>query len=236
MIYLFSFIIETTWTYEKKVQENVEWGTWYTIDFAVKMVSLGFWCFFAYIEIKQLAFHKAHYFKSFWNLLDFITMLANITYIVLDFIPGIPSETIRPISAIAILFMYAKMFYFLRIFGTTAAIVRMIIEISADMKIFLLTVLIAIIGFANAFYILALNSDGDPFTGSNFLYAIIYSYRTGLGDFLTDDFGSTRDEALIWVVFLINTLIIFVLLLNMLLAIMGDTFDRVQETAENSML
>ena len=109
----------------------------------------------------------------------------------------------------------------------------MIIEITLDMKYFVLVLFIACIGFANSFFILA-RSDGDePFTGETIFRAFVFSYRMGLGDFDTDGF-QTRDEELIYVLWLLNTLIILIVLLNLIIALMGDTFDRVQETAENS--
>ena len=58
----------------------------------------------------------------------------------------------------------------------------------------------------------------------------------GLGDFVTDEFTNSKDEILVWILWFINTLIINIILLNLLIAIMGDTFDRVQETSEASML
>jgi len=75
------------------------------------------------------------------------------------------------------------------------------------MSTFSFVLFIAFLGFANTFYILALNGvdysacepadyeglstdDAEklaakctPFTGSNFMTAIIYSFRTGVGDF-----------------------------------------------------
>lgn len=100
--------------------------------------------------------------------------------------------------------------------------------------------LLAFIGFGNTFYILALNvgydglekgSDPELFTGNNFLMALIYSYKTGLGDFSTDDYKG--DSAwLIWLVFLLSTILIQIILLNLLIAIMGDTFDKVMELGE----
>ena len=102
----------------------------------------------------------------------------------------------------------------------------MIIEISLDMRYFVLVLFIACIGFANSFFILA-RSDGDePITGDNIFRAFIFAYRMGLGDFDTDGF-ETRDEALIYVLWFLNTLVVLIVLLNLLIAIMGDTFDRV---------
>mmetsp|Transcript_12932 Transcript_12932/g.14849 ORF Transcript_12932/g.14849 Transcript_12932/m.14849 type:complete len:237 (+) Transcript_12932:5334-6044(+) len=111
----------------------------------------------------------------------------------------------------------------------------MIQAIIIEMKYFVLALLIAILAFANAFYILGRNSPDANFTGNNIWDAFIFSYRMGLGDFNTDGFG-TSDEGLIWTLWFLNTIIILIILLNLVIAIMGDTFDRVQETQESTML
>jgi hypothetical protein len=115
-----------------------------------------------------------------------------------------------------------------------AALIRMIIEIIADMKYFLGVLIIAIIALANGLFIAARNHGEERFTG-NFIMTIIYSYRMGIGDFDTADFEG-NSETLIYIFFMLTTVFIMIILLNLLIAIMGDTFDRVQETAENSML
>ena len=67
-------------------------------------------------------------------------------------------------------------------------------------------------------------------------YSFVFAYRMGLGDFITDEFSGSRSEVLVWVLWFANTLVINIILLNLLIAIMGDTFDRVLETSEASML
>jgi len=73
----------------------------------------------------------------------------------------------------------------------------MIQEIVKDMATFAFVLLIAMVGFGNVFYILAVNAlytnppdpdtDAIQFTGeNNFLMALIYSFMTGLGNFSTD--------------------------------------------------
>lgn len=113
----------------------------------------------------------------------------------------------------------------------------MIIEIVKDMKYFAFVLFLAVLAFANAFFVLSENSDPveGRFSGKNFFFALIFSYRMGLGDFDTSGFG-TKDEILLWILWLVNTLTILILLLNLVIAIMGDTFDRVQESAENSSI
>ena len=57
-----------------------------------------------------------------------------------------------------------------------------------------------------------------------------------LGDFNTNDFMKTKDETAALLVWLLATLTMLVVLLNMLIAVMGDTFNRVQASSDGSML
>jgi hypothetical protein len=132
--------------------------------------------------------------------------------------------------------MWAKLFYFGRIFFSTAAMIRMVIEITYDMKYFLMVLLIAIAGFGNCFMILARNYDKEElFTGNNYWRSFIYAYNQALGEFDTEAFEDT-DKYYLYFIWFLNTMISLIVFLNMLIAIMGDTFDRVQETSENNML
>ena len=58
-------------------------------------------------------------------------------------------EDLAVITSIAVLFMYLKLFYFGRIFLETATMVSMVIEITKDMKYFVMVFLIGIAGFGN---------------------------------------------------------------------------------------
>jgi hypothetical protein len=64
----------------------------------------------------------------------------------------------------------------------------------------------------------------------------MYTYLTGLGEFGTDDFGSHPNANILWIYFILCTILIQIVLLNLLIAIMGDTFDRVQEMKEEAKL
>ena len=148
---------------------------------------------------------------------------------------GTSFEDTNRVAAISVLVLYFKLFYFLRIFYSTAYLVRMIIEIIWDMKVFVGVLMIATAAFGNAFYILDRNlTEDENIIGKNFVDALIYSYKMGLGDFDTDNFG-TRDEEVLWIFFILNSIIVLIVLLNLLIAIMGDTFDKVQETQVSSI-
>ena len=69
----------------------------------------------------------------------------------------------------------------------------------------------------------------------NFVNALIYVYKLCLGDFHTENFTG-ENQGIIWIVFFAGTFILQITFLNMLIAIMGDTFDMVMEQkAEFSM-
>lgn len=57
-----------------------------------------------------------------------------------------------------------------------------------------------------------------------------------LGDFNLDYYDQTEFSAYYWALFLMSTMFILITLLNLLIAIMGDTFDRVMEVAKESQL
>lgn len=111
----------------------------------------------------------------------------------------------------------------------------MLYAVTYDMGYFLLVFMIMVIGFCNTFYILARNGTPE-FAGNNFWQGIIYSYRTGIGDFSTDKFATNRDEILIWIVWVLSTFLILIVLLNMIIAIISDIFEKVHENIQNNLL
>jgi hypothetical protein len=148
---------------------------------------------------------RKEYFREFWNWFDMGSLLINLAYLISDLVDANPSRN-RTLSSVAALFMWMKLLYFLRLFTPTAALIRMIVEILKDMFVFTIIYFIAIIGFANAFYILAFNLTDDHTNSmfeQNFFKAILYSYRTGLGDFVTDAFDGAQDKYIWYVMFIV---------------------------------
>ena len=73
------------------------------------------------------------------------------------------------------------------------------------------------------------------FTGNNYWKSFLYSYSQSLGDFDTDAYSGI-DEYYLYIIWFLSTMVTLIIFFNLLIAIMGDTFDRVQEHAENNML
>ena len=141
-------------------------------------------------------------------------------------------------AAVAMLMMYIKLFYWLRLFESTAAFIRMLYEIIEDVKPFLTFLVIAIAMFANSMLLLdqnrrllkADNEDGiiSSIFGIAFLDSYVRTYLVALGEFDIDNYEGP-DSALSWIFFLLATFIAQIIFMNLLIAIMGDTFDRVQD-------
>ena len=60
-----------------------------------------------------------------------------------------------------------------------------------------------------------------------FVDSIVNQYLLGLGEFQYDAFASSPSGPLIWSLFLLSTFLTQVTFMNMLIAIMSDTFSRV---------
>lgn len=109
---------------------------------------LLFNAYFAVYEVRQMLYHKIHYFISFWNLVDLGSLLLNTTIVICD-MAALDEEELNAMMSWAVLLMWLKLFYFGRMFETTAGMIRMVLEITFDMKYFLLIFMLAVAGFGN---------------------------------------------------------------------------------------
>lgn len=233
LIFFIAFLIFATWIINEMHQNDYEGP--YRQAAVIYAILLGcYQIFFLSVEINQIMRNTNGYFTSFWNVVDVISILINYVLILMVCFKSDPKSE-NAVAGVAVLLMWFRVFYLLRVFTQTAYLVGMITAIIVDMRYFVVALLLAILAFGNSYYILGRNSEEDNFTGDNIWEAFIFAFRTGFGDFNTDDFG-TPDEVLIWIIFFINTIIIVIILLNLVIAIMGNTFERVQETQESTKL
>lgn len=94
------------------------------------------------------------YISSPWNFTDLFSYGMCLASMILDYIDFNNKTQLRVISSIALIVLWIKLFYFLRVYESTANLIRMIIEIFNDIKNFLIVLFIGIIGFSGGFYIL----------------------------------------------------------------------------------
>ena len=178
------------------------------------------------------------YFSDLWNYLDLIPILLMDLTLVLDWLEYFP-EVQRPLLAICSLMLWFKFMYYLRIFRKTSFFISMIIAVFRDIIYFIFILIIVCVAFGSSFYIISnQNRSDDPEQDLHFIdsyiLGIFYAYQIALGDFATDEFGQFN-LWLVWILFLLSTLFVVIIMFNLLVAIVGDTFERVLSHCENSM-
>lgn len=164
-------------------------------------------------EILQILTDKNDYWKDHWNILDqlrggFFTLYG------IMFLYG---SSKRFVLLIVIIFSWTRGISYFRMFEGTRYMVRLLSEVIKDMQIFLVLLFYSTLAFA---FVLFLNNP--IYTFSEYL---TISYKLDLGDF-----GSDFHGAFGWTIFFLATVINPLIMLNMLISIMCDTYAKVQDS------
>jgi hypothetical protein len=143
----------------------------------------------------------------------------------------------RIISVFILLTGYFHFILQLRLFDATAVLVSMIYYISKEIQVFVIIFIVAVVAFANMFYVmqgvavnLGQSADDSEIVGSNFILACISSFNAAFGNFSTDNFPKYGQHMwILWFIYLFLIVILQLIMLNMIIAIMGDTYDQVMQ-------
>jgi len=220
---------------------------------------LFFTIYFLLYQILNIYVKRLKYFLrgSFWNFCDLICYILivfaefiHITNQGKDALDGLDCATwqenlteeledakwrdytVTILYSICTYLVWLRAVYFFRLNRSTGYFIRMIIEVTIDMKNFLLIFLAVVAAFAHSYLLLFRNNENDdgfqePLLNS-FWEAFQMTYLTPMGDYNTD-FQSIRTN-LGWIYFIVATLFLNTMLLNVLISIISDTFARIQES------
>ena len=103
-----------------------------------------------------------------------------------------------------------------------------------DMKVFLLILIIMYLGFGEAFLRLSEASDPESKFITDYQHAILYSFRLSLGDMSTDTFDTSVQPVTAWLLFVGCILYTNIVMLNLLIAIISESFAHINENASNA--
>ena len=170
---------------------------------------------------------KTRYFKNIFNSFDITYLSLYISCCIFDFIlvsqpyHDLSNEkAIKILHSLSFLVSWFKLLEYLKGYEQTAVLVASIIEIMKNIFFFIILLFLILIGFTFAIFILPRSMNLN-------IYEIFQSfYKLLLGDFsLFDSFydGSQMD-ILIWIIFLISSLLLMIILLNILIAILNDAY------------
>lgn len=132
--------------------------------------------------------------------------------------------------------MWFKFLYFFRIFKSFGYLIRLIILVVYDMRHFLIVLFITLVAFGDTFLTIS-NGNNEvgtqPFV-SGFWDSIIYTYLIILGSFDMQHFQDSIATNMLIALLIICTLFNTIVMLNLLIAIISETFSMVKENAENA--
>jgi hypothetical protein len=133
--------------------------------------------------------------------------------------------------------MWIKLLYFLRVFEETGYLIRMLSVVVWDMKVFLIILFIIYFAFGEAFLRLSEASevntpeDAEESYGfiKNYADCWVYAYRLSLGDSDTENFFNTIQPTTLWILWVICFILTNIVMLNMLIALIGESYNQVME-------
>jgi hypothetical protein len=163
------------------------------------------------------------YLTDPWNVLDLIAFLGTSVGI-LSRLLGFEDigESLLAISSVT---LYFKVLYYMKAYVNTGPLVSMIFGIAYNVRYFLFILALVLMGFAQAFWLISFNNQELDFGTMDKALLNIFFYTLGEGNY---DFSKTSAPILGIVLLVVFLVIVYVLLLNILVALMSDTFTRIQ--------
>ena len=245
VFYFASFVLYTCYFSH---HENNQLGPQFIAEIVCLVILGKTFVTFVILELIQIRNSGLGYFFDVWNLVDVLSLGLNAFYVYCEITNVISHQDLQLVASVATLLLWFKLFYWMRLFKPFSAFIRMITEIIKDIQVFMVMLIIALMSFANVIFILNLNREengcGDSeecgpiyenLVGVPPIDALIHSYLTGLGEFGKDNY-SMENAWTVWVMFILATLIVQLVFMNLLIAIMGDSFSRINEIMDQSTL
>lgn len=145
-------------------------------------------------------------------------------------------ENMKTIAAVATFILWSQSLFYLRAFKSTGKFVSMVIAMVIDIRFFVLILGIFVLATANAYFLLFAgcdvgNGDTDCDSGWDTVSNTIYSSINMLiyGDFDLEAIDGTKEIRVARTLFVVSEFMVAVVLLNLLIAIMGATYETISE-------
>lgn len=128
-LYFISFMLFSTWFAAVSATSM----SWFFIAKIVCLVIFGkTFVTFTCLEIIQFKNDPISYVSDTWNMLDLVSLILNAVFVYTELNNSLPVATINVIGAFAVVLLWFKMFYWLRLFKPFSAFIRIISEIIKD--------------------------------------------------------------------------------------------------------
>jgi hypothetical protein len=172
------------------------------------------------VEAVQLKESPVQYLSEGWNWVDLLAVAMAVHQLVDWLATG--RELSQGYAAATTVLIYLKILAYLRGTKDTAALVTMLSKVVWDAKGFVLILLVVILAFSSSFFLLSTFEDPSE--------SVFGTFTVMLGEFYLDD-GKFQDGGSRFFFFVFVALVM-IIMLNLLIAIISDTFERVVERQE----
>ncbi|EGD81237.1 Nudt9 protein [Salpingoeca rosetta] len=187
-------------------------------------------------EVKQLLRSRSRYFSNIWNWLDMARAALTLSFCILH----LQGDTqARTLLAYAVIVQWLRLLYFLLPFDSTGPLIIMILEILKDTYVFLIVLVTVVLGASNSLFVLLHHSSSGVASTSSFASAdgfsdvalALFTSANMLlfGDYDQTLFDDSSDGISARVIFVAVMFVTLVILLNLLIAILSDSYERVQD-------
>lgn len=167
-------------------------------------------------EFYQIYSGGVKYFADVWNYIDLMRSSLFFLYAILIWIGYF--ETNPDFLALVILVTWIRGVTYFRIFGPTRYLINLLFEVFSDIRAFLIIYFYTIVAFSFVFY--SINTDNTI----DYYGVLVDTYSTSLGN----PSGSLTSR-IQWLFYVLITLFNFIIMLNLLISILSDTYNRVNE-------
>jgi hypothetical protein len=223
-LYFVFVVVFSLWQYHASQADDRE-----TTTRALSVVSLVLMLPLLITELVQ--FRRSSgcaYFKFGWNWLQSLSIVAVIAVVALWWTDSAffskSANGSGPLSTLVVLLVYTRSLTFLRGFRQTGALVAMLGAVTADILPFLVILGIVILAFSAGFYLLGVfDSPSD---------SIFATFTMMIGEFYLDDDSALSDDWFSRCLFFVYITVALIVMMNLLIAIISDTFERVIERQE----
>ena len=135
----------------------------FSAEFFCRVILIILLVYFFLYELLQIQSNGLNYFLDIWNWVDISSFFLQVYLLVehLFSLGWLDREYIVIVAFIAMIIMWSKVFFWLKLFSQTSFYIRLIGETIIGVAWFLLIFLITILMFANCMYILNANRTED---------------------------------------------------------------------------
>ncbi|KAG2432387.1 hypothetical protein HYH02_012959 [Chlamydomonas schloesseri] len=187
-----------------------------TIDFIVQ-------------EFRQIRHFGFRILRHTWDLLDLTSVALVVASITLHFscTSDVSPLTLRGLAAVQIVLLFMRLLYYAMASDRLGSFVRMVLETTYDLLLFFVFLSVIFVGFALSL-VIAQGSIAN--IEQTFIKLFTMMYGDFDADFLTNiDSGALGLDALTQVITSVYMILVTIILLNLLISIISESYERIRE-------